>query len=296
MTTNPTMSNTTMSNTTMSPPPEVYTLDHYLCSDIGLMLPLINEFTWSLGVRAFLYLLGLLWSFLAVAIVADVFMCSIERITSKTTTVRVPDDNVPEGFREIKVRVWNDTVANLSLLALGTSAPEILLSVIEIIGNGMEAGDLGPGTIVGSASFNLFVITAICIVSIPAGEIRRVENMKVFAVTASSCILAYIWLSLVLLVMSPGQVDLWEAILTFLFFPLLIGFAYLVDRNFFIKRKKKEQSTEIGLALGKGAGHKYTINDGTSRHSKSKLIFNFMTWAVKLLAPILIFICTGLFA
>ena len=34
--------------------------------------------------------------------------------------------------------VWNDTVANLTLMALGSSAPEILLSVIELIGNNMS--------------------------------------------------------------------------------------------------------------------------------------------------------------
>lgn len=30
------------------------------------------------------------------------------------------------------VRVWNETVSNLTLMALGSSAPEILLSVIEV--------------------------------------------------------------------------------------------------------------------------------------------------------------------
>ena len=44
---------------------------------------------------------------------------------------------------------WNDTVANLTLMALGSSSPEILLSIIEIIGNNFKAGELGPGTIVG---------------------------------------------------------------------------------------------------------------------------------------------------
>jgi solute carrier family 8 (sodium/calcium exchanger) len=34
-------------------------------------------------------------------------------------------------------------------MALGSSSPEILLSVIEIVGNNFQAGDLGPGTIVG---------------------------------------------------------------------------------------------------------------------------------------------------
>jgi len=67
----------------------------------------------------------------------------------------------------VKVKVWNKTVANLSLMVLGSSAPEILLSVIEIIGERFEAGHLGPGTIVGAAAFNLFVITAICNFVIP---------------------------------------------------------------------------------------------------------------------------------
>ncbi len=41
-----------------------------------------------------------------------------------------------EGPEVIEVPVWNGTVANLTLMALGSSAPEILLSIIEIAGNG----------------------------------------------------------------------------------------------------------------------------------------------------------------
>lgn len=52
-------------------------------------------------------------------------------------------------------------------MALGSSAPEILLSLIETISLGFEAGELGPGTIVGSAAFNLHVIIAICVLAIP---------------------------------------------------------------------------------------------------------------------------------
>ena len=79
----------------------------------------------------------------------------------------------------IEVRIWSDAVANLTLMALGSSAPEILLSIIEIIGNDFRAGDLGPGTIVGSAAFNLFVISAVCVMFIPAGETRRIKDIKV---------------------------------------------------------------------------------------------------------------------
>ena len=49
-------------------------------------------------------------------------------------------------------------------MAVGSSAPEILLAVIETIGNlGGCPGELGASTIVGSAAFNLLVITAVCI-------------------------------------------------------------------------------------------------------------------------------------
>ena len=47
------------------------------------------------------------------------------------------------------LQVWNPTVANLTLMALGSSAPEILLSVIEIMSNNYYSGELGPSTIVG---------------------------------------------------------------------------------------------------------------------------------------------------
>lgn len=42
-----------------------------------------------------------------------------------------------------------------------------------------EAGDLGPGTIVGSAAFNLLIICGVCIVALPAGETRRIRTFSV---------------------------------------------------------------------------------------------------------------------
>ena len=103
-----------------------------------------------------LYTLSVLfWLFYGVSIGADIFMEAIETITSSETTTIVA---LPGGQRRpLTVRVWNGTVANLTLMALGSSAPEILLSVIEICGNSFYSGELGPSTIVGSAAFNLMV-------------------------------------------------------------------------------------------------------------------------------------------
>ena len=57
------------------------------CSGNGLILPIFEECHWSLGVLQTLYFLGLVYCFLGVAIIADVFMGSIEKITSKTRKV-----------------------------------------------------------------------------------------------------------------------------------------------------------------------------------------------------------------
>lgn len=197
-----------------------------------LFLPIMDESSWNEGFRVFLYLLGLLWCFMGIAIIADVFMCAIETITSKTKKIKVPRQESSE-VDEVEIRVWNDTVANLTLMALGSSAPEILLSIIEIvITNKFKAGELGPSTIVGSAAFNLLVITGVCVMAIPNNNIRRVKAIKVFAITATFCILAYIWLYIALSVSSPNVIDVWEAILTFLMFPILVVIAYIADKEY----------------------------------------------------------------
>ncbi|XP_078488536.1 sodium/calcium exchanger 2 isoform X2 [Ciona intestinalis] len=213
----------------------------------GIILPLIIESTWSDGFRGFIYLTGLLWSFLAISIIADIFMCAIEVITSKTTEVKVARPDLEEGYETVKVRVWNDTVANLTLMALGSSAPEILLSVIEIVGNKFHAGKLGPGTIVGSASFNLFVIIAVCVYSIPDGEKRRIRRMKVFLTTAFFAVFAYGWIYIVLVVRTPNEVEIWEACVTFAFFPVLVILAFLADKDICVKKQPKDKRLEIEL-------------------------------------------------
>ena len=122
-------------------------------------------------------------------------------------------------------------------MALGSSAPEIILSIIEIVAGDFFAGALGPSTIVGSAAFNLFVILAVCMVSIPNGETRRIENMGVFVLTAAFSLFAYIWLIIILVVSSPDVIEIWEAVITLLFFPLLVYLAFQADKGRFDCKK-----------------------------------------------------------
>ncbi|XP_075248384.1 sodium/calcium exchanger 1-like [Convolutriloba macropyga] len=204
------------------------------CSTGGIILPRWGTdgeeiSTATMILRATIYFLGLCYMFLGVSQIADLFMEAIEVITS-TTSVRVVKTSSGE-YKEVEVQVWNETVANLTLMALGSSAPEILLSVIEICGNNFKAGDLGPGTIVGSAAFNLFVITALCVSVIPDGTGKSVKNFGVFACTASWSIGAYVWLYLMIAVITKEKVDWWEGLITLLLFGAFILMSYTIDRK-----------------------------------------------------------------
>ncbi|VDO90026.1 unnamed protein product [Heligmosomoides polygyrus] len=103
------------------------------------------------------------------------------------------------------------------------------LFILQVVAKKFEAGDLGPNTIVGSAAFNLFMIIAICVSVIPKGEIRRQKHLDVFFVTASWSIFAYIWMYVILAVTSPGEIEIWEGLLTFAFFPLTVFTAWIAD-------------------------------------------------------------------
>uniref|UniRef100_A0A3Q2G2L1 Solute carrier family 8 member 1a n=2 Tax=Cyprinodon variegatus TaxID=28743 RepID=A0A3Q2G2L1_CYPVA len=179
--------------------------------------------------RATIYFVGLFYMFLGVSIIADRFMASIEVITSQERKITIKK---PNGEKiTTTVRVWNETVSNLTLMALGSSAPEILLSVVEVCGHNFDAGELGPNTIVGSAAFNMFVIIGLCVSVIPDGETRKVKHLRVFFVTATWSVFAYTWLYLILAVFSPGVVEIWEGLLTLFFFPFCVGLAYVADRR-----------------------------------------------------------------
>ena len=218
----------------------------------GLIIPLWRpQENISIGdriSRAIVYLLALIYLFMGVAIISDRFMASIEVITSQKREIRKKN---PDGTISITtVAIWNETVSNLTLMALGSSAPEILLSIIEVVGKNFKSGDLGPGTIVGSAAFNSFVIIAICIMSIPSGEVRRIRHQRVFFVTTAWSIFAYIWLWAIVAKISPGYIEVWEGTLTFLFFPLTVFSAYIVDTKVgeFIRIRITSQKQVLQLA------------------------------------------------
>ena len=199
---------------------------------IPIWHPVENLELFDIVFRGIVYFLILFYLFIGVSIISDRFMAAIEVITSQEKELLVKRPGKEPQI--IIVRVWNETVANLTLMALGSSAPEILLSIIEIYAKNFQAGELGPGTIVGSAAYNLFVIIALCVSVIPNGETRKIKHLRVFFVTATWSIFAYVWLYIILAVSSPGVLEVWEGLLTFSFFPATVFTAYVADRRLLI--------------------------------------------------------------
>merc|ERR1719346_319405 len=77
------------------------------------------------------------------------------------------------------------------------------------------------------------MIIGFCCYVIPDGEVRKIKHLRVFIITASWSVFAYVWLYLILGVFSYGKVETWEGLLTFLFFPATVWTAYVADRRLF---------------------------------------------------------------
>ncbi|XP_067931552.1 sodium/calcium exchanger 3-like isoform X3 [Watersipora subatra] len=216
-----------------------------------LLLP--GENLWNDGVRGFLYLIAMLWTFIGIAKASDIFMMSIETITAKKRKISQWDAEREEVI-EREVLIWNETVANLTLMALGSSAPEILIAFIEAltrlpttmeqVEHLRDEGNLGVFTIMGSASYNLLIISAICIVAPDLPETKKVSQFSVFLLTSGWSLWAYVWMLLVVKVISPGEIQIWEALVTLAFFPLMAITAYCQDNHWWIHKCKGRVEAE----------------------------------------------------
>merc|ERR1719482_2218381 len=147
-----------------------------------------------MGLRLVLYFMGLLYSFYAVGLISDIFMAGIEKVTAKK--VRKLD---PTTGRMVTSYFWNATVANLTLMALGSSAPEIMMGCFEVVLGDYILGPLGPGVIVGSAAFNLLVISAVCVNAHEEGKVTKIKEVPVYIITATFSVFAYLWLLIIIM-------------------------------------------------------------------------------------------------
>ncbi|KAL6907841.1 hypothetical protein ACP4OV_002011 [Aristida adscensionis] len=213
------MPNTTMGSEASPSPCDTYLLFY-------------GETLLSNGVRAFLYTVALAYCFIGLSAITARFFKSMENIMKHSREVVTidPQTNKPVVKRE---KVWNYTIADITLLAFGTSFPQISLATIDAIRNmgQLTAGGLGPGTLVGSAAFDLFPIHAVCVIMPKAGSMKKISDLGVWLVELFWSFWAYIWLYIILEVWSPRVITLWEALLTVLQFGLLLLHAYAQDKR-----------------------------------------------------------------
>uniref|UniRef100_A0A4W5P5S8 Solute carrier family 24 member 4a n=1 Tax=Hucho hucho TaxID=62062 RepID=A0A4W5P5S8_9TELE len=103
-----------------------------------------------------LHIFAALYMFLALAIVCDdYFVMSLEKICEKLDL--------------------SEDVAGATFMAAGSSAPELFASIIGVF---ITHGDVGVGTIVGSAVFNILCIIGVC--GIFAGQVVYLTKFAVF--------------------------------------------------------------------------------------------------------------------
>ncbi|XP_019118834.2 sodium/potassium/calcium exchanger 4 isoform X2 [Larimichthys crocea] len=141
-----------------------------------------------------LHIVAALYMFLALAITCDeYFVTSLEKICEKLDL--------------------SEDVAGATFMAAGSSAPELFASVIGVF---ITHGDVGVGTIVGSAVFNILCIIGVC--GIFAGQVVILTWWAVFRdsfyyILSVLALIAFIydgkivwWESLVLVVMYAGYI------------------------------------------------------------------------------------------
>ncbi|XP_054871885.1 sodium/potassium/calcium exchanger 4 isoform X3 [Amphiprion ocellaris] len=144
-----------------------------------------------------LHIVATLYMFLALAITCDeYFVTSLEKVCEVQRNCHLSED-----------------VAGATFMAAGSSAPELFASVIGVF---ITHGDVGVGTIVGSAVFNILCIIGVC--GIFAGQVVMLTWWAVFRdsfyyILSVVALIAFIydekivwWESLVLVVMYAGYI------------------------------------------------------------------------------------------
>jgi len=174
------------------------------CADPDAFLPALNEGGWDDGAGVIVWFLLEIFLFLGIAIVCDdYFVASLEAISSAL------------GLTE--------DVAGATFMAAGSSAPELFASFMSLAA---PAGDseLGVGTIVGSAVFNILVIVAAT--AIFAGQTLLLD-WRPIARDVGFYLASIITLVLFFL---DEKVRWWEGLISTLLYFTYVGFMFFNGR------------------------------------------------------------------
>ncbi|ODM96876.1 Sodium/potassium/calcium exchanger 5 [Orchesella cincta] len=181
-----------------------------------------------------------LYIFIALAIVCDdYFVPSMERICDEMS---MPSD-----------------VAGATFMAIATSAPELFTN---IIGTFITHGDIGVGTIVGSAVFNILAVAAVC--GIGAGMVVPLEWWSV----TRDCLCYSVAVILLITVLRDEKIYWWEALILVLVYVLYIIVMY---QNSTLKRGAEKFASKVQKKFGrnrrKAAAYNTSGEKGTTEPS-----------------------------
>jgi len=155
------------------------------------------------------YILGILYLFLAIAIVCDEFFIP-------ALEVMVDEDHLN----------MSRDIAGATLMAAGGSAPELFTSIFGTF----EESEVGFGTIVGSAVFNVLFVIGMC--SVFSTEVLTLSWWPLIR-DCSYYVLGLVVLGVFVGVVSEGIIEWWEALILFAMY-----FGYVILMAFNVKLYK----------------------------------------------------------
>ncbi|XP_063189217.1 ras and Rab interactor 3-like [Chroicocephalus ridibundus] len=196
--------------------------------------PAINEFPEDIFTNkerqqggVLLHIIAALYMFYALAIVCDdFFVPSLEKICEK---LHLSED-----------------VAGATFMAAGSSTPELFASVIGVF---ITHGDVGVGTIVGSAVFNILCIVGVC--GIFAGQVVCLTQWAVFRDSV------YYTISVIILIVFiyDEKIEWWESlvlIIMYSFYILIMKYNVRMQNFFSLKSKNVGNGDTVNNELEDG--------------------------------------------
>ncbi|XP_053553517.1 sodium/potassium/calcium exchanger 4 [Bombina bombina] len=186
-----------------------------------------------------LHIFCALYMFYALAIVCDdFFVPSLEKICEK---LHLSED-----------------VAGATFMAAGSSTPELFASVIGVF---ITHGDVGVGTIVGSAVFNILCIIGVC--GVFAGQVVRLTWWSLFRDS-----MYYIFSILALITFIYDEIIVWWEslilIIMYLIYILIMKYNTKMQRLFTIKKKNLGNGCTVSNELQDGNVYSDCVCDDPS--------------------------------
>jgi len=196
--------------------------------------------------RGIIYICIFLYMVLGLGVYLNRMMESVETITSWMKKYSAVLDHETGKSKEIVVKIWNQSVANIFTVLVSTS-PLIFFCITEIWANGFKMGEFGPFTIIGSSAFNLFISIGVAVSATPKG--KKVDNLAALILIAVLTLVLYNWIHITIAGVplhwySYGQIDIWETVVTMIFFLVILISITMVTTLLDKKKKHDTASTE----------------------------------------------------